>query len=71
MVDVALSAASSGVVQELRAFSQTLSRQAEERRRCSQKLRYTAAILGVQPLAGDLSSSCCRRRFFPSRLEWR
>ena len=70
MVDVALSVARSRLPEQLRPCSQALSRQAEERHRCSQTLRYAAPIHGGQSLADDLSSLSCRRMFVPFRLQW-
>ena len=54
MVDVALRAARSRLPEQLRPCSQALSRQAEQRHRCSQTLRYAPPILGgLDCRAGD------------------
>ena len=54
MVDVALRATRSRLPQQLRPRSQALSRQAEQRHRCSQTLRYAPPILGgLDCRAGD------------------
>ena len=64
MVGVAVRAARSRLPEQLRPCSQALSRQTEQRHRCSQTLRYARPILGGQPLADDVSLSLCKGAFF-------